>query len=89
MVKPRNHRQCLVEILQFKGRLKRTIYICIFLITFFFLRDSATRTFGLFFLGALAMVTIGAGIGIGVGNLAHYRNFNISHLGYTLFNFFS
>ncbi|CAF1077470.1 unnamed protein product [Adineta steineri] len=37
--------------------------------------DRAARRFGIFFLGALAAVTIGAGVGIGVGNIAHYRYF--------------
>ena len=59
----------------------------IILIIFLFLRDAATRTFGIFFLASLALITIGAGIGIGVGNIAHYRKFNvpISKLFYSIF----
>ncbi len=72
-----------MEVLLFKGILKRKIDSLFFL----FLRDTATRTFGLFFLGSLALVTIGAGVGIGVGNLAHYRKFNIpiSEMFYSIF----
>ncbi|CAF0832345.1 unnamed protein product [Rotaria sp. Silwood1] len=35
-------------------------------------RDPAAVRFGIFFLSALAILTIGTGIGIGVGNLSHY-----------------
>ncbi|CAF1512876.1 unnamed protein product [Adineta ricciae] len=38
--------------------------------------DAATRRFGIVFLGTLAVLTIGAAIGIGVGNLAHYKYFS-------------
>ncbi|CAF0823408.1 unnamed protein product [Adineta ricciae] len=37
--------------------------------------DAATRRFGIVFLSTLAVLTIGAGVGIGVGNLAHYKYF--------------
>ncbi|CAF4248601.1 unnamed protein product, partial [Rotaria magnacalcarata] len=34
--------------------------------------DPAARRFGLVLFGTLALITIGAGLGIGLGNLAHY-----------------
>ncbi len=43
---------------------------------FSFLSDRAARRFGIFFLSTLAVMTIGAGVGIGVGNIAHYRELN-------------
>jgi len=49
---------------------------------FSFLSDRAARRFGIFLLGTLAVITIGAGIGIGVGNLAHYRELKFLSTGY-------
>jgi hypothetical protein len=40
-----------------------------------YLRDPAARRVGIFLFCALALLTIGAAIGIGVGNIAHYRKF--------------
>ncbi|CAF3473932.1 unnamed protein product [Rotaria socialis] len=38
--------------------------------------DPAARRFGLVLFGTLALITIGAGLGIGLGNIAHYRYFS-------------
>ena len=40
-----------------------------------FARDPATRQFGMVFLGTLALLTIGVGLGIGLGNISHARSF--------------
>ncbi len=53
---------------------------------FFFARDPATRTFGLFLISTLAMITIGVIVGIIAGNTAHYRkNFHDHRSRYFLF----
>ncbi|UJR21823.1 hypothetical protein I4U23_024897 [Adineta vaga] len=37
--------------------------------------DPATYTFALFLIGALAIITVGAVVGIAAGNIAHYEYF--------------
>jgi hypothetical protein len=48
------------------------IIFFLFIYSLFFSRDPATRVFGLFLLGTLAMITLGAIAGIAAGNIAHY-----------------
>jgi len=38
--------------------------------------DPAAQRFGLVFFTVLAFATIGAAVGIGVGNISHYRSLN-------------
>ncbi|CAF2849091.1 unnamed protein product [Rotaria sp. Silwood2] len=50
---------------------------------------STVVKFGIFFLSALAVITIGVAVGIGVGNLAHYKYFppnNQTNVDYTYLN---
>jgi ABC-type proline/glycine betaine transport system permease subunit len=48
-------------------------FLFIYFVFFLFARDPATRTFGLFLISTLAMITIGVIVGIIAGNTAHYR----------------